>query len=97
MSLSLTHGGGGGNDPWAFITVTMPRKRSLLLGCGRRPRDSAADRLHAPPAVRAAQGFAAPIACAPTTRTMTTEAEPPQSARGQTTGRLAATAYGGPK
>jgi hypothetical protein len=26
-----------------------------------------------------------------------TEAEPPQSARGQTTGRLAATGYGGPK
>src|SRR5262249_31992206 len=30
------HGGGGGDDPWAFITFTSPRTRTSLLGCGRR-------------------------------------------------------------
>jgi hypothetical protein len=30
------HGGGGGDNLWAFITITMPRKRSLFLGCRRR-------------------------------------------------------------
>jgi hypothetical protein len=29
------HGGDGRDNPWAFITITMPRKRNLFLGCRR--------------------------------------------------------------